>query len=622
MAGSAAQLFIQIGAKVDQAVQGIQRVHKDMDQLGKSANQVSSNVEHFERDVIGLGLAALGTAGYLAKAAADQEMSFARLEQAAQNAGMAVTDDLSGAMKDWIQAQSQAAGFTQSEIIDALGTATYKTHDLARAQEIVALAYDVARAKSESLASAVSTLSEQTAGQINLLKTQGVFTDRVTSLDIQAAQAGAIAARAHLSLSEAYNAIQAGGQGVQTMLNRTNNDLDTSEKGAQATGQAYAFAAASTLSYAQALSAVVTGGQGIFNLMRRLGVETNQVAYSTNLAANKIKVVGTSDRMLASAGGAVAKLGAEWDTLTKSIGSVFLPVFTKVVVFGNRMMQGLQKFFHLFLMDATGTKMKNLRDIWKTLFGTEMPKFLGDLIGDFTKLMDKFKEVVDDLNSGDDSKIRGAFKKLAADVPPIIKQMLSDIGKQFDSMGALGLVLKVGSITLAADTAIKAFGVDDLIRLLSNVSVIGMGISKVPAPVAVVLAATAVITIAAVKLGELASGAGLRVDDFYKLVQTAMAGVAAASVAIAAGASAPVTITLAVGVVLAVTAVQFGPWPGSWGGLGQSKLRCRKRKRKRKWLVRQWIRGWTEAQGSLRTGPPSHARRRLRCLYPQPREHA
>ena len=130
-----------------------------------------------------------GTVGFLddaVHAAIEDQASNERLNQALKN-NVAGHQELSQAILDYIDVQG-TRGFADDDVRDGLGQLVGVTHDVQKAQELLTIAEDLARAKGIDLATATDLVTKASQGNGKALKALGIdigkTKDAATILDI------------------------------------------------------------------------------------------------------------------------------------------------------------------------------------------------------------------------------------------------------------------------------------------------------------------------------------------------------------------------------------------------------------------------------------------------------
>ena len=116
-----------------------------------------------------------GTVGFLDQAvhaAIEDQASNERLNQALKN-NVTGHQELSQAIQDYIDVQGQR-GFTDDEVRDGLGQLVGVTHDVTKAQDLLSIAEDLARAKGIDLATATDLVTKASQGNGKALKALGI----------------------------------------------------------------------------------------------------------------------------------------------------------------------------------------------------------------------------------------------------------------------------------------------------------------------------------------------------------------------------------------------------------------------------------------------------------------
>lgn len=154
-------LAIRIISDAKGAQKGFDEAASGADKFGASVGKASA--------VAAVGIAAAAAAGFkLAQSAAADQASAAKLALSLRNTTKA-TDAQVSSVEDWITAQGKALGVADDELRPALATLATATGDVAKAQELAALAMDVAAAKGISVEQASNAIAKAAAGQTTAL---------------------------------------------------------------------------------------------------------------------------------------------------------------------------------------------------------------------------------------------------------------------------------------------------------------------------------------------------------------------------------------------------------------------------------------------------------------------
>jgi hypothetical protein len=169
----------------------------DVDQLKKSLNTGSNEVEGFGSKIEGFGskaklafaaagVAAAAYAGKLlidgVKSAIADEAAQQRLANALRNT-VGATDEAIAAAESYILKQSLATGVSDDDLRPALERLTRSTKDVAEAQKLTNLALDIAKAKNLDVTTVANALAKANDGQTGALKKLGItLGDNATNL--------------------------------------------------------------------------------------------------------------------------------------------------------------------------------------------------------------------------------------------------------------------------------------------------------------------------------------------------------------------------------------------------------------------------------------------------------
>ena len=206
--GSSAQVTFAFLAK-DQASAAIRGISKSLDGLGSVAGKVGGLLK------TGLKVGVAAIAGVVAgataalykftQAAIEDEAAQAKLNAVLKARGLATKENLA-ATEESIKAGAKLA-FTDDQVRDGLATATQFTNDFSKAQKILAVSQDLARAKNISLEKATLLVGRAYDGNTTGLSRMGIALEKgakgTKALDAITAKFGGSA--------EAYTQTTAGG---------------------------------------------------------------------------------------------------------------------------------------------------------------------------------------------------------------------------------------------------------------------------------------------------------------------------------------------------------------------------------------------------------------------------
>ena len=181
MAGSSAQVTFAFLAK-DAASSTIRGLSKTLSGLSGVASRVGGVLKGaFKAGIIGVTGAIVGAGAALAKFtkdAIDDEKAQAKLNAVLKARGLATTENLK-ATEDSIKAGAKLA-FTDDAVREGLSTATQFTNNFTKAQKILAVSQDLARAKNISLEKATLLVGRAYDGNTTGLSRMGVALEKGT----------------------------------------------------------------------------------------------------------------------------------------------------------------------------------------------------------------------------------------------------------------------------------------------------------------------------------------------------------------------------------------------------------------------------------------------------------
>lgn len=187
--GGSPELQIPVSMDADDAIDEAKDLKESIDDVGEAAENTSKGggklggvFDALGKGAMVLGGAVLGVgAGLIAatKAAADEKTGMIRLNKTIANS-VKGWDGNTDAIEDYISSQTKLA-FKDDELRDSLGFLVGQTQDLTEAQNLQALAMDLARSKGISLEAATKAVGKVDQDSINILKKLGIqVTDQMT----------------------------------------------------------------------------------------------------------------------------------------------------------------------------------------------------------------------------------------------------------------------------------------------------------------------------------------------------------------------------------------------------------------------------------------------------------
>jgi hypothetical protein len=207
----------QLNRVLDQIEQNTRQTAQGLDKLAQSANKADDGIKKSRASMAAMGAAATTLAGFLsdaARAAAEEEAIFARLETAVDATGESYADyavEIEKAI-----AASERLSFSDDKTAEALANLTATTGDAAEALELLGLAQDLARGKGIDLAAASNIVGRVAEGNIGILARYGI-----------AVQEGATAQEALAAVQERYaGQAQAYADTTAGAYDRVKNSID------------------------------------------------------------------------------------------------------------------------------------------------------------------------------------------------------------------------------------------------------------------------------------------------------------------------------------------------------------------------------------------------------------
>lgn len=531
MAGRAARLFIEIGADVRGAARGIDSVNRQLKDLGRQASSVR-NIAIAATAVVAVRKAA-GVLHELSQESANEVAAQARLQKAIANTGRVIDRELVGSLDAWIAAQQDATGFNDSEIRDALTTAVNLTGDYAKAQEVFADAVDLSRGAKIDLVDAsrlLGRVDEESIGRLGQLipGLEKLAKVEVAAFDERAA-AAQLAERANVDFEAALAAVKKGGSGLDSVLLKhgiaTKKMAEDAAKGAD-----------SYIDVASVFSEVRKrfGGQG-------------------------------AEFMLGPAGDA-RRTANEVSDLREEIGSFVGPLFSRGTRLALGLVRGLRRAFSLFTTDISGPRLGTARKMWKAAFGEEMPGALGTIVDFFGKIGERIQAFVDDLNSADPNKVRGAIKAFADGLKNDAADAVKGFNAELDKLGVTGLIVKVGlgAILFEKATGFGASALSDIVQLLLTIPqsayfTVALGRALgLTTPVGILVGMGVLASVVVFKVvSDIAGGDQTIADKVTQIGKLAFAVLGGALIGFGAVAGFPIAAAIGIGLVFSVVGLHF-----------------------------------------------------------------
>ena len=182
MAGFLPPAVFEIKAMADQAVAKFGDVNKELDKMGKNADEAGGKISGIDKaskyataGLLAVGAAFAGFAAFGIKEAIEAEVAMKSLGVTMANAGVNTAEnrkrveELTGAYVD--------LGFADEEAAAGFNILLRSTGDLDKSQQLLALSADLARTKNISLSQASSVLAKAQAGNLKAFKEMGITLD-------------------------------------------------------------------------------------------------------------------------------------------------------------------------------------------------------------------------------------------------------------------------------------------------------------------------------------------------------------------------------------------------------------------------------------------------------------
>lgn len=449
------KLYIDVGADISKATKGLNTLSRQLTGFGRQARAMR-NIAIGVTGTIAIKRAVSGLYD-LSRASQNEVAGQVRLQRAIANTGRVVDTQLIGSLENWIEVQERATGFADDEQRAALSFLVAQTGDLAEAQRRAALAADLAVGFDLDLVTASKMLGKVTDENIGSLKKLGI-------------------------------ALPDAGEGYTDLM----ADSDTAAELAHKAG----------ISFEGAMKLVKSGGASGASVLKRYGVAMRQAAKGAEVSAEDVmtaveKAVGGQARDRMAALGPGAQLSNDWNNLKEQVGGFLVPVFAKGAALALRGISGLRRAISLFTTDLSGPKLGSARKVWKAVFGEEMPKALGVVVDWFGKIGTSITTFVDDLNSEDPNKVRGAIKGFATALRDDAAEAVKKLGEQLDKLGPIGVAAKFALLGFGASIPL-APALDlasSLVGIGAGLAIIAANVAKIgPGGLAAVLAFAAPVT--------------------------------------------------------------------------------------------------------------------------------
>jgi hypothetical protein len=228
--GGDANLLITVGANITGADAQMSKLGREVDNLAKKLQQGSTSGSGFAAGIskmaVPIGAAVVGVTalvGIMGKAvqmAAEEEVGITRMNTALQN-NVAGWDGNTAAVERAITATERWSGFSDGDLRDSMSSLITRTKDVAEAQNLQAIAMDLARAKGISLATATDLVGKVHDGNIGILSRYGIAVEKGAS----ATQALASIQEQTKGQAEAYGNTTAGA--MDKLQNAMDNAMET-----------------------------------------------------------------------------------------------------------------------------------------------------------------------------------------------------------------------------------------------------------------------------------------------------------------------------------------------------------------------------------------------------------
>lgn len=182
MANEIAKLFVALGLEDREFQSSMKNVQKGMKEAGKM--------------MTGIGVGITAVMGLSVKAAADEQVGIEKLKTSINTLGESYAD-VAGGLEGWINKQQQATAFAGSEMREALAELVPVTGSLAKSQEALSVAMDLARWKGMDLGAASEIVGKVMNGNTGVLTRYGItLKEGATATEALAALQGMAAGQA------------------------------------------------------------------------------------------------------------------------------------------------------------------------------------------------------------------------------------------------------------------------------------------------------------------------------------------------------------------------------------------------------------------------------------------
>lgn len=182
MGGFLPPAVFEIKAIADEAIAKFKDVNKELDKMGKEADDAGGKVDKLSHaskvataGVLALGAAFVGFAAYGIKEATEAEQVMTSLGQTMSNIG--VNTDANRKQVEALTESYIQLGFADEDAATGMDKLLRTTGDLQKSQDLLALSADYARAKHISLADASAVIGKASMGSAKAFKEMGIELD-------------------------------------------------------------------------------------------------------------------------------------------------------------------------------------------------------------------------------------------------------------------------------------------------------------------------------------------------------------------------------------------------------------------------------------------------------------
>ena len=150
-------------------IRAIDNASASLDKIRDKIKKVADDTEKYARMATVGGLAIAAALGYAVKAAEDEKINIAKLEQAMKNVGLSY-DDVSDSLEKQISMMQSKTNYDDSMQRDSLASLVIVTKDVNKAFDYMTLAMDIAAGNGIDLSSATDLVTKAIAGNWGMVQ--------------------------------------------------------------------------------------------------------------------------------------------------------------------------------------------------------------------------------------------------------------------------------------------------------------------------------------------------------------------------------------------------------------------------------------------------------------------